>query len=1188
MAWCADGAQGQARAQITAPIDDGVRTILPKSKPAFLRGAVDEGPLTPDRSLDRMVLVMKMGDTQAQGLRALLESQQTRGSKNYHAWLTPEEYGRRFGPAPEDLAKVEAWLQGKGFRVEGVSKGGQWIRFAGTAGQVNAAFHTTMHRYGVGGETHLANATDVSIPSAMAAVVAGIPLHDVFSKPLFVPRRSSTAAMPEITAPWNPQITALVPGDFATIYDLGPVYKAGATGSGQTIAILGESDVNATDVTTFQTIFGVASNQPKVIDIDVDPGVDTQFGYGTEATLDTEWASAIAPGAAIDLVVSEPTGTIDPIAYAGMYVVDGNLAQIISASYGECEQDLGSAGNALWNSLWQEAAAQGISVVVASGDQGSVACNSNGLDLSTGYGPMAVNGLASTPFDTAVGGTEFHEILNGGTLSTYWNTTNTANLASVKGYIPEMVWNDSCDDLNNVYEAQECSSTLPTLAASGGGVSTVYPTPVWQTLNVPGLQALSSYNLPSPGGGSPRGVPDVAMASSNGHDGYLFCFTTDTTKPDCQLSGGAVTQTTFQNEAGGTSFATPAFAGILALLNQQEKSAEPQSASADGRQGLANYTLYALAAAENYSNCDSNSRTDPTQGAPAGCTFNDITFGNNGPPQTYTFMQGVTGLSATTGYDLTTGLGSVDAQNLVSNWTSAVAGFHGSQSNLTANNGTAALTVQHGQAVIFSVDVQKLSGDATTQSPNGSVSLVGQGGTLAGAAGVANASLTGIGGGTSSTGPFAVNNLPGGSYSVTASFPGDGYFAPSASAPIAVTVSPEGSVTTLKAYTYASLGYGGPALLVAQVAGSSGYGTPTGKVTFFDGATELIQLPLNGAGMAQLNNCPTGTYYPPWPNLPCFSVGTHKFSATYSGDTSFNASPTPAAASQVATATIPKGNLSFLTLALKPANTSGIINTPYSLVASVPTSPNAATATGTVQFSVNSTVLGTAAFSGNPAEAVFTNVQLPQGTTTLSASYSGDGNYNPIATSSQAQIGIPIGWVAQTTAQTVNPGQTATFSLTLSNATYSGPLPLSCVSGTDIFQPTPPPVGVVCSVSPTTVTMTANGQQVPVTVTITTTTSTRNDTDPRRGMPWSLPPVVALTAWCLRRRRWSDLLRGLAASAVLVGLMSCGGSSQTVTGPPPPPPTSAVFSVVAPISTTSGGSTSTSYFPVQLTLNVNQ
>ena len=1183
---CAGIAHAQAHAQITAPVNDAVRTTLQDSRPAFLRGAVDEGPLTPDQAIARMVLVMKMGDAQARALRALLDSQQTRGSQHYHAWLTPEEFGKQFGPAAEDLAKVEAWLQGKGFRIESVGKGGQWIEFAGTAGQVNAAFQTKMHRYDVGGATHLANATDVSVPSAIAAVVAGVPLHDVFSKPLFVPSRASeTRAAPEITAPWNTQITALTPGDFATIYDLAPVYKAGATGSGQTIAILGESDVNATDVTTFQSIFGVAGNQPKVIDIDVDPGVDTQFGYGTEATLDTEWASAIAPGASIDLVVSEPTGTIDPIAYAGMYVVDQNLAQIISVSYGQCEQDLGSGGNAVWNSLWQQAAAQGISVVVASGDQGSVACNTGGVDPSVGYGPMAVNGLASTPYDTAVGGTEFDEILNGGSASTYWNTTNSTNLASVKGYIPEMVWNDSCDDSYNVYEAQECASTLPTLAAGGGGVSTVYATPAWQTLSVPGLQALSSYSLPNQPGVSPRGVPDVAMASSNEHDGYLFCFTTDATKPDCQLSSGSVTQTTFQNEAGGTSFATPEFAGIVALLNQQAMKAFPQSTASDGRQGLANYTLYALASGQSYTSCASNSRTDPTQPSPAGCTFNDITVGNNGPPQTYTFMQGVTGLSATGGYDLTTGLGSVDAQNLIANWISAAAGFHGSQSSVTANGGTVALNVQHGQPVTFDVEVQKLSGDATTQSPTGNVALVGQGG--GGSAGIANAGLVSTSGGLSSTGPFLVNNLPGGSYNVEASFAGDGYFAPSVSTPIAVTVLPEASVTKLQAYTYAAQGYGSSASLVAQVTGASGFGVPTGSVTFFDGTTQLYQLPLNGAGTAVLNNCPAVTYYPPWPNLPCFSVGTHQFSATYSGDASFNASPTPAAASQAATATIPKGNLPFMNLTVSPANQSGIINTPYTLTASVPISPNAAGATGTVQFTVNSTVVGTAAFSGSPATAVFANVQLPQGTTALSASYGGDANYNPIATTGQAQIGVPIGWLGQTTTQTVNPGQTATYSLTLSNANYSGLLQLSCVSGADVLHPTTPPAGVSCSVSPTSVTMVSNGQQVPVTVTVTTTTLSRNEGDPRRGMPWALPPVLALTVWGARRRRWKAVLGAAVAVVVLMGMTSCGGSSQTTNGPPPPPPTTAVFSVATPITTTNGGTSTTDYYGVELTLNIN-
>ena len=419
-------------------------------------------------------------------------------------------------------------------------------------------------------------------------------------------------------------------------------------------------------------------------------------GYGAEATIDTEWALGVAPGATLDLVVSEPSSTTDGVALAAMYIVDQNLAQIVSASYGECEQMLGTAGNAVWNNIWQQAAAQGISVFVSSGDSGSVACNPPNVDeQDVPFGPVAVNGLASTPFNTAVGGTEFNETPTG--VPTYWNATNASNLASAKGYIPEMVWNDSCDDGHDPYWTTLCTGifgALPSVVAGGGGVSTVCGTPSWQTLNVTGLNALSGYSLPNQPGVTPRGVPDVSLDAASKHEGYLFCFTTVSTEPDCQLTNGAVTQTSFQNEAGGTSFSAPAFAGIMAIINQAQKAAKPPAgAAADGRQGLANYTLYPLATAETWSACNSSARTNPAEPTPAGCAFNDITYGNNGPPE-YDSEPGVVGYDATTGYDLSTGLGSVDAHNLVTSWTSAAATFHASQALLTANGATGAISIQ--------------------------------------------------------------------------------------------------------------------------------------------------------------------------------------------------------------------------------------------------------------------------------------------------------------------------------------------------------------------------------------------------------------------------------------------------------------------------------------------------------------
>ena len=1200
----ATGMWAQSPIRITVPVEDSSRAVVAQSRLAVLRDAREIAPLAPQENLDRMVLAMKIAPEQQAELKALLESQQTRGSQNYHAWLTPEEFGRRFGPAPEDIAKVSGWLQQEGFRVDSVAKSGTWIQFSGTAGQVNSAFHTQMLRFEIGGETHIANASDISIPAALAPLVGGVPLHDFFAKPTFVNRHApQLTAGPEITAPWNSAIAAIVPGDLATIYDLNPLYQAGLNGSGQTIAIVAEADIVPSDIATFQKVFGLPLNPPNVIVTGVDPGTDLLQGYGAEATIDTEWALGVAPGATVDLVVSEPSNTTDGVALAAMYIVEQNLAQIVSASYGECEQNLGTAGNALWNNIWQQAAAQGMSVFVSSGDSGSVACNVPNMDLDLLFGPMAVNGLASTPFDTAVGGTEFNETVNGGSIATYWNTTNGSSLASAKGYIPEMVWNDSCDDGHdpNYFTLCAPNTLLPTVSADGGGVSTVYATPSWQTLNVTGLNALAGYSLPNQPGVTPRGVPDVALPASAKHEGYLFCFTTDGTQPDCQLTSGAVTQTSFQNEAGGTSFSAPAFAGIMAIVNQAQKaSGSPTKAAADGRQGLANYTLYPLATAQTWSSCNSSARTNPAQATPAGCVFNDITYGNNGPPE-YWVQAGVVGYDATAGYDLVTGLGSVDAHNLVTSWTSAAAGFHGSQSLLTANGAASAISIQHGQPVSLEVTVQKLSGDSTSQTPSGQVSIVGQDGTLSHSTGVVSAALASSGGGSATTGAFNVAQLPAGSYNVAASFPGDGFFAASTSNAIPVTVTAESSVTTLNVYTYPQ-GYGTPVIFLVNVVGASGQGYPSGIITLADEGTAFAQGPLSADGTFTLPTCSsTGSEIFPQPStLPCFNAGMHHFSATYSGDTSFSPSPAPAAASQLATVNIAKGNVEIIEgpgLSFTPQSSTGAINVPVTVNALLlGFSTQAAPPSGTVQFFLNSTSLGApVVVTGNTPQAGFSqaslpNVTIPQGQFTLSFSYTGDANWNPVTYSQAASWGVPLGWMATATTATIDPAQTATFNLTLSNSSYSGQVPLECVFLTNPAKPTTPPAGVQCAVSLASANLTTPGQTVPVTVTITSTALSRLSPSPFPTLPFTLPPVLALVLWRFRRRRWPTLAASMLAALALSCAVSCGGGAGTsISTPVGPPATSAQFIVYAePTVTLPNGSTGIVDMGVTLTLNINQ
>jgi subtilase family serine protease len=574
--------------------------------------------------MDRMLLQLKSAPEQDAALEQLLVEQQDPQSANYHRWLTPEEFGAQFGVAQEDLDVIANWLEGHGFRVNGIARGRRSIEFSGTAGQVENAFHTEIHRYLVDGVGHVANATDVAIPDALAGVVGGVaslhdfharPLHHVVGQPMLPgnPAAGSPAAQTDLSGGSH----GLSPYDFATIYDLTPLWTAGYTGAGQTIAVVADTNVKLTDATAFRSLFGLGANNVTVVLNGKDPGVVS--GEETEADLDMEWSGGVAKGAAIKLVVSANTNSSDGITLSAQYIVDNNLAPVMSLSYGLCEADMGTA-NAFYYSLWSQAASQGISVFVATGDSGSAGCDapqstgSKGQNTTTpASGGFAVNGLASSPYNVAVGGTEFNE-----GSGSYWNTANGTNDVSAKSYIPEVVWNESS------YTTSGASGNG--LWAGGGGYSTLYPTPAWQTgKGVPTVDPV--------GGGHHRYLPDVSLSAA-GHDGYLV-----------YIEGSLYL-------VGGTSASTPSMAGIMAILVQR----------AGARQGNPNLKFYPIAAQtpSAYHDITTGTNAVPCLGGAANCS------------STKTGTPGVlNGFGAGAGYDLATGWGSVDANALALAWGSA-------------------------------------------------------------------------------------------------------------------------------------------------------------------------------------------------------------------------------------------------------------------------------------------------------------------------------------------------------------------------------------------------------------------------------------------------------------------------------------------------------------------------------------
>jgi uncharacterized protein (TIGR03437 family) len=564
-------------------------------------------------------MLLKPSAVQQAGLDQLLADQQDRSSGDYHRWLKPEQFADRYGLSNADVSILVAWLNSQGMKVHDVAHGRLWITFSGTAGDIDRALRTEIHRYQMNGRNHFSNATELSIPAAFQGVVAGFAGVDDFYR-TNPPLPAREIDRPDYTSPHGNHY--LAPADFATIYDIDPLYSDGVDGTGQNIAIVGTSDISISDIETFRSQYNLPANDPQVITYGTDPGFDSNTML--EADLDLEWAGAVAPNATIIYVNS-----ISPY-LSVQYVIDTQIAPIVSMSYGYCEA---SSIPAL-EVLGQQANAEGITWMAASGDSGAAQCDGQD-DYPQAAKGLAVNLPASLPEVTGVGGTQFNEASG-----SYWNPTNGTGLGSALSYIPEIAWNETTDG--------------SPLGASGGGASIFFEKPLWQTgAGVPNDNA--------------RDVPDVALTASAAHDAYLV------------YSSGSL------YAVGGTSAPTPAFAGMIALLSQYLSSHDLAShdlashdlASHDlashgleQQPGLGNINpeLYRLA-----------------QTAPD--AFHDITSGNNIVPcvqATPDCFDGSLGYSAGPGYDRVTGLGSVDLNNLVVHWGNA----HSTATKLTANPST--------------------------------------------------------------------------------------------------------------------------------------------------------------------------------------------------------------------------------------------------------------------------------------------------------------------------------------------------------------------------------------------------------------------------------------------------------------------------------------------------------------------
>jgi subtilase family serine protease len=730
------------RPLITQNLDESKLASLGGNTRPEVTPANDRGIVANDFLMEHMLLQLRRAPEQERSLQQFLGDLGNPQSPNFHRWLTAAQFGERFGLAQQDIDTITRWLESFGFQVNVVYPSGMLIDFSGTAEQVRQAFHTEIHRLDVKGASHVANMGDPKIPAALAPAVAGIvSLHDFRPHPMVKIRGQYT-----FTDAIGSTIYAVVPGDLATIYNFTPVFNSGVSGQGQTIALIEDTNLYSTsDWTTFRSTFGLSGYTsasltqtnpapPSGPNNCGNPGVNAD---DVEAIIDADYASAAAPSAAIQMASCSDTASTFGGLIAVQNLLNGNAPpSAMSISYGECEAVNGAAANASYNSAYQQAVAEGVSVFVAAGDSGGAGCDQNQTAATHGIG---VNAFASTPYNVAVGGTDFSDTYSG-TNSTYWSPSNAANYSSALSYVPETPWNDSCSGaLLAAFEGYAVSGPnsfcnygggllsaltgTDTTAAGGGGPSACatgspstsgvvsgscagYPKPSWQSV----------FGNPSDG---VRDTPDVSFFAANGlwSHYYIFCYS-DTVNGGAACTGSPSGWT----GAGGTSFASPIMAGVQALINQKTNS----------RQGNPNPTLYSLASTEYGAGSATSCNSSLGYSVANSCIFYDVTLGDmavdcTGANNCYDSAAGYGDLStstaayqpafgAATGWDFASGIGSLNVANLVNNWP-------GSSSNpdfsLSASPGS--VTVTQGAQNATTITLNPLNGfsSAVTLSASG-------------------------------------------------------------------------------------------------------------------------------------------------------------------------------------------------------------------------------------------------------------------------------------------------------------------------------------------------------------------------------------------------------------------------------------------------------------------------------------
>jgi uncharacterized protein (TIGR03437 family) len=992
--------------RIPGRIDASRRTMLrgqthPRALPEF-----DQGPLDPSTRLSPLFFLLKRTPAQQAGIERLLADQQDASSPEYHNWLTPEQFGDRFGISQADMDKIVGWLSAAGFTIDYVARSRTAIGFSGTAEQVRNAFRAPIHRYLVDGRMHFGAASEPWAPEAIAPMIAMFGGLDDLPRSARKPQPRPLYTNPSDGAHY------LTPGDLATIYNINPLYQIGITGAGQTIAVVGASDIKMSDMQTARTTFGLPQNDAKVVVVPgyADPGFN---GAESEADLDLQMVGGIAPNATLIYV----TSTV--FVYSAEYAVDQNLAPIISMSFGTCASQVSSQPLQFadaYRALAQQANAQGITWVVSSGDTGAAGCDYGGPTLATKG--LDVNIFAAVPEVTGVGGTTFNE-----GSGNYWNSSNSSTAVSARSYIPEKAWNST--------------ASMGKIWSTGGGVCTYFTKPSWQT--GPGVPNDNA-----------RDVPDIALAAAGDHDGYLV------------YNEGNIAV------IGGTSASAPVFAGIVALLNQYLVSTGKQS-----KPGLGNINpnLYHLASTnpgvfhdvtvgDNIVPCQSGTK-DCTSGqfgyktgpgydlatgwgsvdayklitnwsgstvtatattatanptsipATASTTLTATVKASGGtlsPAGTVTFSAGGTtlgsgSLSGSGGTSTTTLTVSGSQLSIGAN---SIAVAYGGATGFSASSGTVTVTVTAPTggpttttltaspasiaATASTVLTASVKASSGSTSPSGTVTFMRGNATL----GTAN--LSGSGGSATATLTVNGSQLATGLNNLGATYAGSGGFGGSTgTTSVTVTVSATATTTTVSA-SPSSIASTGNTVITATVNAAAGTSSPGGSVAFTLGGATLGSAALSGSGGTSSASITVGGSQ--------LASGNNTIAASYSGGSGFGASSGTVVVNVSASAAI-AGTTASATAS--PASITTNMTTV--ITATVKASSGAASPSGQISFLLGKTSLGTAALagSGGTATASLTvyGSRLSVGANTIGVSYGGGSGFNPSSASVAVTVTVP-------------------------------------------------------------------------------------------------------------------------------------------------------------------------------------